>query len=92
MYLNWHNTPRYQIAWQFDNLLHQATCEVNQEIFEIHLMSFHVRLNVNNHDEPTYKEVLPLELCQWQDAIDAECAALQNKCCFKIVNQLVAEG
>jgi len=96
MHLNWHDAPNCQIDWQFDDLLQQATCEVNQEIVDIHPMSFHVRLNANNLDKLTYKEVLQsdaLELCQWQDAINAELApALQKECCFDLVDQLEAEG
>jgi len=95
MHLNWHDMPKCQIAQQFDDLLQQATCEVNQEIFEVHPMCFHVRLNANDLNEPTYKEVLQsdaLELCRWQDAIDAELAALQEKCCFDLVDQAEAEG
>jgi len=95
MHLNWHDTPKCQIAQQFDELLEQAMCEVNQEIFEIHPMSFHIRLNVNDLDKPTYREVSQsdaLELRWWQDAIDAELDALQEKCCFKLVDQSEAEG
>jgi len=95
MHLNWHDMPKCQIAQQFDDLLQQATCEVNQEIFEIHPMSFHVRLNANDLDEPTYKQVSQsdaLELQRWQDAIDAKLAALQEKLCFDLVNQAEAEG
>jgi len=42
MHLDWHDMPKCQIAQQFDDLLQQGTCEVNQEIFEIHPMSFHI--------------------------------------------------
>jgi len=95
MHLDWHDTPKCQITRQFDDLLQQATCEVNQEIFEVHPLSFHVRQNANDLDEPTYKEVSQsdaLELRWWQDAIDAELAALQEKCCFNLVDQAEAEG
>jgi len=95
MHLDWHDTPKCQITRQFDDLLQQVTCEVNQGIFELHPMSFHVRLNANDLDEPTYKQVSQsdaLELRRWQDAIDVELAALQEKRCFDLVDQAEAEG
>jgi len=58
-------------------------------------MSFHVRMNANDLDKPTYREVSQsdaLELCQWQDAINAELAALQEKHCFELVDQSDAKG
>jgi len=42
-----------------------------------------------------YCEVLQsdeMELQCWQDAINAELKALQEKCCFNIVDQEEAEG
>ena len=57
MHLNWGETPKCQVARHFDDLLHQATCNISGEILEVHPLSFHVRLNANDLDEPTYKEV-----------------------------------
>jgi len=58
MHINWQETPKCQIAQHFDDLLHQATCDISGEVLDIHPLSFHVRLNANNMDEPTYCKVL----------------------------------
>jgi len=58
MHVDWQATPKCHVARHFDDLLHQATCDLSNEILEIHPLSFHVRLNANDLDEPTYREVL----------------------------------
>jgi len=95
MHVDWQVTPKCHIARHFDDLQHQATCDLSNEILEIHPLSFHVRLNANDLDEPMYCKVSQsdkVELRCWQDGIDAELKALQEKCCFDIVNQEEAEG
>jgi len=56
MHLNWGRLQDVRLL-DTNNLLHQATCNISGEILEIHPLSFHVRLNANDLDEPTYKEV-----------------------------------
>ncbi len=46
-------------------------------------------------DEPTYHKVLQsdvIKLCQWQDAINKELRALQEKLCFEVVDKREAKG
>jgi len=53
----------------------------------MHPLSFHVRLNANDMDEPTYREVSQsdaVELRRWQDE---ELRALQEKLCFEVVDK-----
>jgi len=95
MHINWQETPKCQTARHFDELLLQATCDISGEVLDVHLLSFHVRLNANDMDEPTYREVSQsdaMELRRWQDAIDEELRALQEKLCFEVVDKREAEG
>jgi len=87
--------PKCPIARHFDDLLHQATCDISGDLLDLHPLSFHVRLYANNLDEPMYCEVLQCEgaeLSKWQDAIDDELRALQEKYCFDVVDKDEAEG
>jgi len=53
MHVNWQVTPKCHIAQHFfDNLLHQATCNLSNETLEIYPLSFHVRLSANDLDGP----------------------------------------
>jgi len=95
MHIDWNEVPKCPIARHFDDLLHQATCDVSGDLLDLHPLSFHVRLNANDLDEPTYRQVLQcksLELNKWQDAIDAELRALQEKLCFDVMDKTEAEG
>jgi len=82
MHINWSDVPKCLIAQYFDDLLHQATCDISGDLLDIHPLLFHMRLNVNDLDEPTYCKSVTYEgtkLSKWHDAIDDELWALQEK-------------
>jgi len=94
-HLNWGETSKCQVAWHFNDLLYQDIWDISGENLDVHPLSFHVRLNANDLDEPTYKEVSQcnaIKLGWWQDAIVDELWALHENHCFDVVNQAEAEG
>jgi len=38
-------------------LLQQAPCEISGEMLDMHPLSFHVHLNANDLDEPTFQDI-----------------------------------
>jgi len=95
MMLDWEAPIQCDTARHFDNLLQQATCELSGEVLKMHPLSFHVRLNVNDMDEPTFRDIQhsdDSEQRHWMDAIDAELQALYDKDCYALVDKEQAEG
>jgi len=68
---------------------------VSSEILKLNPLYFHVKLQENDFDDPTFSQVMsgdPQELKFWYDAIDAKLLALHEKACFKVVPKSKAEG
>jgi len=95
MQIDWNETSRCMLSHHFVDLLDQATCDLSFELFELHPLHFHVKLQASNLDDPSFKEVMngdPNELKYWYDAIDAELLALYEKLCFEVVSKKEAKG
>jgi len=83
------------LSWHFDDLREQATCDLTLELFELHPLHFHVKIQASDLNDPTFREVMngdPSELKFWYDAINAELIALHEKACFEVVSKSQAEG
>jgi len=86
--LDWEAPVQCNTAWHFDDLLQQATCELSGEVLEMHPLSFHVRLNANDMDEPTFRDIQRSDDSKQRHWMEA----LYDKDCYALVDKEQAEG
>jgi len=51
MQIDWTKTSSCMLTQHFDDLLEQSTCNLSLELFKLHPLHFHVRLQLSNLDD-----------------------------------------